>query len=636
MKRTYLKTLIFISFSGIVFSQQSLTDTIGLDEVVVTGSKIEVARKNVPLSVSVVDLQEIENSDETNILPVISSQVPGVFVTERGMTGFGVSDGAAGQINIRGLGGSPTTQNLILIDGHPQFMGMMGHPLPDAYASSDVEKVEIIRGPASILYGSNAFGGVINIITRKQKTDGYSVHGKLSYGSFNTYKTALSGGFRNKGFNAYASVNHNQTDGHRDSSDFSITNAYLKTGYDINKKLKVYADVSIADFESADPGPEDGVAGDTINITRGKASFSLENNMGMFDGALKLYYNFGEHDITDGWHSNDKMYGIMVYQSVKPFTGNSITIGYDYMNYGGKGSTITTVLRDDDGNLIMGAQGPQFQLSEYNDKWVSMQNNALYLSVKQSVFEKLTVNAGVRYELNEVYGDEFIPQAGFALNLVPATTFKGSVSKGYRPPSVRELYLFPPANDDLKPERMMNYEVSWLQQFLDTKIKTEVTVYTCNGDNLIISVPFSAPPPPIYRNTGSFKNSGIEFSGEYHPVRNIGINANYAYIHMDEPLPFTPEHNLFVSGNYNFEKFSIYVSMQNITNLYGIGDDSFEITEKNYVVLGSKVKYQLLDYINVYISGNNLLNQDYAINTGYPMPGINFTAGLNINLNKDF
>ncbi|NJK86928.1 MAG: TonB-dependent receptor plug domain-containing protein [Bacteroidales bacterium] len=141
----------------------------------------------------------IEQSGESAILPVLSGQVPGVFITERGVTGFGVSDGAAGQISIRGLGGNPTMQVLVLIDGHPQFMGMMGHPLPDAYVASDVERVEVIRGPASALYGSNAYGGVINIITKKQVNEGISLQAKALYGSYDTRKFALNGGFRKKG-----------------------------------------------------------------------------------------------------------------------------------------------------------------------------------------------------------------------------------------------------------------------------------------------------------------------------------------------------------------------------------------------------------------------------------------------------
>ncbi len=101
------------------------------------------------------------------------------------------------------FGGSPNTQVLVLIDGHPQFMGIMGHPLPDAYVASDAEKIEIIRGPASILYGSNAMGGVINIITRKQKEDGLNANARLMYGSSNARKYMANAGFKKNKLNIF-------------------------------------------------------------------------------------------------------------------------------------------------------------------------------------------------------------------------------------------------------------------------------------------------------------------------------------------------------------------------------------------------------------------------------------------------
>jgi len=168
-------------------------DTIKIDEVVITGTPVRVNRNSVPMAVSVVDRSQIEESNESALLPVLNGRVPGLFVTERGITGFGVATGSAGQISIRGIGGNPTTGVLMLIDGHPQFMGIMGHPLPDSYVASDVERVEVIRGPASILYGSNAMGGVINIITRKQTADGTHGNARISYGSYNTQKYRFGG-----------------------------------------------------------------------------------------------------------------------------------------------------------------------------------------------------------------------------------------------------------------------------------------------------------------------------------------------------------------------------------------------------------------------------------------------------------
>ena len=329
--------LIVFSFPFLLFSQSLTSDTVEIEEVVVTGSKVEVARQQVPLSISLISREELEQSTESALLPLLSEQVPGLFVTQRGITGFGVAGGAAGQINIRGLGGNPTTQVLILIDGHPQFMGLMGHHLPDAYVTSDAERVEVIRGPASFLYGSNAFGGVINIITKKQKQEGLEANVRLKYGSFNTQKYMGSMGYRKNRFDLFASFNHDRTDGHRDSADFRITNGYIKTGYRINSSINLFADFNLASYETADPGIYGGPAGDRIDILRGKTSLSLENNYEKLEGAVKLYYNFGDHDISDGWHSIDVMKGMMVYQSMKLFQGNTITAGLDYMDMAGRG-----------------------------------------------------------------------------------------------------------------------------------------------------------------------------------------------------------------------------------------------------------------------------------------------------------
>ncbi|KAA6309569.1 iron complex outermembrane receptor protein, partial [termite gut metagenome] len=161
-KRLLFISSVLLAGSSTAFGQKDSLH-FSLDEVIVTGTRAQVNRNNVPMTISVINRNDIEKSSESALLPVLSERIPGMFVTERGVTGFGVSTGGAGGITMRGVGGSPTTGVLILIDGHPQYMGIMGHHLPDAYVASDVERVEVVRGPASILYGSNAMGGVINI-----------------------------------------------------------------------------------------------------------------------------------------------------------------------------------------------------------------------------------------------------------------------------------------------------------------------------------------------------------------------------------------------------------------------------------------------------------------------------------------
>ena len=143
-----------------------------ISHVVVTGTRNETDIRHLPMTISVVDRGTVESSHASSVLPVLNTRVPGFFSTSRGLLGYGVSDGAAGQMSVRGIGGPvqsglQTTGVLVLVDGHPQYMGLMGHPIADAYQTMLVERVEVLRGPASVLYGSNAMGGVVNIVTRK-------------------------------------------------------------------------------------------------------------------------------------------------------------------------------------------------------------------------------------------------------------------------------------------------------------------------------------------------------------------------------------------------------------------------------------------------------------------------------------
>ncbi len=602
---------IFIFIAGLLFfinssAQQGissiLSDTINLDEVVVTGSTVRVSRNSIPLAVSVVNRKQIMESMETALLPILNGRIPGFFVTERGIMGFGVSTGAAGQISIRGIGGSPTTGVLMLIDGHPQFMGIFGHPLPDSYVASDVEKVEVIRGPGSVLYGSNAMGGVVNIITRKQTEDGFHGNAHLMYGSYNTQKYMVSGGFKKKGFSVYASVNHGRTDGHRENSDFKITNGYAKLGYEFNSNLRINADFSLANFNATDPGPDttDAKPGNNLDITRGYGAVSFDNNYDKYSGTVKLFYNFGEHKISDGFHSNDKNYGLNVYESIRLFKGNNLTIGADYLNYGG----------------IAENEKSGVQITD-----TSVYDAGLYGFVQQNFLEKITLNAGLRIQRHKTYGTEWIPAGGFSVKVGRNTTWKVSAGKGFRSPTIRELFIWN-HNVSLSPERIMNYETSILQSFIKQAIKLEVTAFMVNGDNLIITVPMKG-----LQNAGKVSNKGLELAAIISPTENMELNLTYSYTHMKYPVYATPRHNLFASISHSWKNLNAVLSMQHIDHLDtdpAAGRESFE----TYTLVNSRVAYRIFPWWEVFINAENILNQKYANNIYYTMPGITFFGGM--------
>jgi Outer membrane cobalamin receptor protein len=600
--------LIFAGLGSIAQVKDIAKDTLHIEEVVVTGTPVKINRNNVPMSVSVVSQAQLNESSESAVLPVLSGQVPGLFVTERGVTGFGVSTGSAGQITIRGIGGNPTTGVLMLIDGHPQFMGIMGHPLPDSYVTSDIERVEVIRGSGSVLYGSNAMGGVINLITKKQEKDGFHGNSRLMYGAFNTQKYMLSGGYKKDKLSVYISGNHDQTDGHRANSDFKISNAYSKIGYNLNEHLKLSADFSLAKFKSQDPGPDtlNAKKGEAIDITRGYGSFTAENEFLKASGSAKLFYNFGEHNITDGFHSTDHNYGLNLFEAFKLIEGNTITLGLDYMNFGGLAENLKAM----GGKGIVFADTAVYELGYYG-------------FVQQTFAKKLTVNGGLRLQHNQVYGNEWIPSAGLAWRIDDNTTWKASFSKGFRSPTIRELFLWGP-NPKLQPETVFNYEAGILKSFFDRKLSFELTGFVVKGNNLIITVPLKG-----LQNAGEVDNKGIEFSADARPNKNLSFHTTYSYIHMDNPVYATPEHQLYISSRYHFNKTSLALSLQHVANLDT--DPSSAVHSENFTLLNVRVGYRLCRFSEIFVNGENLLNQKYEQIRFYPMPGTTFFAGLNLN-----
>ena len=174
IKRYIFYFAVFTPFS---LSAQSIIDSTrvyNINEVVVTGSRSETDVRHLSQTVSIVGRDLIENAMQPSLLPVLTEHVPGLFVTSRGIMGYGVSNGAAGGISLRGLSGG-SGRLMVMIDGHPQYAGIFGHPISDAYQSFLAERVEVLRGPASVLYGSNAMGGVVNIVTRKMQEDGVTM-----------------------------------------------------------------------------------------------------------------------------------------------------------------------------------------------------------------------------------------------------------------------------------------------------------------------------------------------------------------------------------------------------------------------------------------------------------------------------
>ena len=633
VRKSYLSIALMTLAVQTGMGQEQKRDTLDtgkvyeIGEVVVTGARNETDVRHLSQTVSVVNRSEIDQALQPSLLPVLTEQIPGLFVTSRGVMGYGVSGGAAGSISLRGLSGG-TARLMVMIDGHPQYAGIFGHPIADAYQSFLAERVEVLRGPASVLYGSNAMGGVVNIVTRKMQEDGVKTNLRAGYGSYNTLETELTNRIRKGRFSSIVSGSYNRTDGHRADMGFEQYGGYAKLGYEMTDNWNLRGDVNVTHFNASYPGPVDAplLDGDQ-RITRGMTSFAVENCYEKTSGAVSFFYNWGNHWINDGYtpsagdgpqddrfNSRDNMMGVSLYQSTQFFKGNRITLGFDWFRYGGHAWS----------EYVSGENiGTTSELVDKHEDEL-----AGYIDFRQDISSWLTFNAGLRADHHSRVGLEWVPQAGLAFHLPHAIELKASASKGFRYPILREMYMFPPQNPDLQPESMWNYELAFSQRLMEGRLTYGVNLFYIDGKNLIQTLPNPNGSGMLNQNSGEIENTGVEIQAAYRINRQWSVDGNYSFLHMENPVIAAPEHKLYAGANFSHRRWNVSTGIQYVEGLYtSVGENE---NKENFVLWNLRASFRACKWLDIWARGENLLAQKYEINAGYPMPGATVMAGFNL------
>ena len=596
-------------------------DSVALREIVVTGTRNATDVRHLPMTVTVVDRATLTATHQSSVLPTVMQQVPSLFVTSRSMMGYGVSTGAAGGINMRGISGG-AGQMLVLIDGHPQYQGIYGHPISDSYQTLMAERIEVLRGPASVLYGSNAMGGVMNIVTRAVPVGQNFVetHLSLGAGSYGTVQAEASNQQRSGRFSSTVSAQYGRTDNHRPRMGFEQYGGYMKLGYDLNSHWNTYVDANITHFNASYPGAvSNPLYGADQWITRGVVSAALENHYGHTNGALSVYSNFGRHKIDDGtadpakptqryFRSKDALTGISWYQSAQLFEGNRLTAGIDYQHIYGNAYYTSKETGE-----VLDTPNKQSARSHRNEI-------AGYVDFRQDLAGWLTIDAGIRVDHHSITGTEWIPQAGIVVRPVSTGEVKAMVSKGFRNPTMREMYLYPPSNEDLLPERMWNYELSWRQRL--GSVSYGANLYYIKGDNMIQTVNRQNV------NTGEIENYGLELEAQWRVSSQWTVTTNHSLLHMEHPVVAAPEYKGYLGASYQHGRWSVNAGLQYIDGLYtAVGDNE---TKESFCLLDASVGYALTKGVSLWVRGENLLAQSYEINLGYPMPRATLMGGVQV------
>lgn len=616
--KVYLSVPVCLLAAATAAGQTDSIAATALNEVVVTGSNSAVGRNLIPYTVSVIGTEALESAGSSQLLSVISGRVPSLFVTERGILGFTVgSHGGAGHIKMRGVGGDRASAVLMMVDGQPQFAGIYSHHVADFYSKDYVEKVEVLRGPGSVLYGSSAMAGVINVITRNADDDGF--HGSLStqYGSYNTWQTTADATARHGRMSALVSASYDRTDGNIKGMTFKQWSGYAKTGYDISDKWKAGLDLTLTNFKADDPvyaRLEDPSSTDIYrqSITRGETSLTASNRYENTDGVIRAYYSWGNHFIDDPrhFHSTDDRFGILAYQNFNPWHNASTTVGFDFDSYSGE---IPVSGGQNHQQAPMGTL-PHTTITEYSP----------YVTLAQSfASDQAIISAGLRMSNSDKFHTQWVPQAGIVLSPARLFTLKLSATMGYRNPSFRELYLYRMANPDLQPEKMWNYEISIGRRF-SRWIEADITAYYSRGTNIIQQVNMHN------ENTGRFINKGIEISARSHPADCLMLSASYSLLHTSlDNLTGAPRNQYFIGADWRvIRQLDLSADLKGVEGLFV--DKSMK--KQSYALLNLKATFHATPWLDLSCRLENITDARYTINYGYPMPGFTAMGGIKVKI----
>jgi iron complex outermembrane receptor protein len=582
-------------------------DTLTLNEFTLTSyGKSAIALR--PLDVSVISSETIDESAESSLLPILSNQISGLFVSERGFEGYGVSTGAAGIVNIRGIGQG--NKVLFLIDGQPHRASIYGHALPDVYATNGVARVDVVKGPASLIYGSNAMGGAINIITRRADKDGTYGNASAMFGSFATQKFSLSTGTRKGKWQTNAAAQLSRSNGNRAGSDMWQANEFAQVQYTHNSHFEYGANTEMTQTMSNFPGTEQSPLVDMYTrIDRYTAALYARNHHSVADGGVRAFFNYGKHKISDGhapdavpvdtlFRSTDYEVGVMLHQTLRPWRGGDLSVGANFQHWGG--------------HVTKGIEQSESEVGGF----------AL---MQQAVWgELLTVNGGVRLQHGTAYGNVWVPQAGFTLRPVSDGHLRFSFGKGFRSPNLRELYIGVAANPHLRAEYLYNYEVELRKQLFDKRLDICASLFFIDAKNMIQTAIIDGRARNV--NTGAFRNKGFEVETRMNVTKQICLSMNYSYLHTSSSdLLYAPKNMLNAEAVYRPGAFAVTVQSHTVWRL-----NSGAPTHENYSLLNVRLAYEAR--ITPIIKLDNITNRHYEIIYGCPMPGTTIMGGVQIKI----
>jgi len=604
-------------------------------------------KKDQPGTVSVLGEKEVKQSTKTDLIGVISENVPSFHTGSNRVMGYGIANSNPAKMSIRGMGVSswgPTTGFPIFVDGFDTEAHIFSHPMPDVLGMKNIERIEVYHGPQPVLFGSGAMAGAVNVITKRQEVEGYNTVLSGSFGSYNSTDDYVH--HRGKmGIMDYAvSYNFKRTDGHREeeingteyTSEFVSHNGTARFGVQMGKHFYANVNSYLVNFEMHDPGPTNrkvnASALEVFDVTRGGASLSLHNTFDKFEGFMQVSYNQGNHDITNPvtdeitFQSVDKTYAAKLQETLKLIDGNRLTVGAEYKKYGGD-------ITDD-------ANDSKMEDDYFTDR-------SLYGMVSQQITRFFALSAGARYTDNNEYGGFSAYQGGVIVTPVKTTKIFANAAKGFNIPGIRYRFnlvgmpgLVSDVNNDLEPETMITYEAG-VEQTLFEYLTLGATGYKIYSQNRIL---LDKAQKKWVNADYDINYKGVELFARFSYKDIAGARIAYSFIDnrysvggVENMLAFVPRHKTVFGIFGTF--YNVYVGL-NGEYVRTVYQDYPTLELDNYFLLNAKIAYTFLGRYQVFANFNNITdenyttflrqNSDYSGYGEYDVPGFNMLAGITV------
>ncbi len=636
LKIVFAFILTLTLFPNIGFSEQR-----EVEKIIVTGTKTWMDAERLGSSVTVITREEIEKSGEKDIASILS-KVPGFNLVRSG------SRGGIASIFVRG---GQSDYNLVMINGVQVNQSGGGFNI-SSVTTDNVERIEIIKGAHSSLYGSDAASSVINIITKSgsgkiRKSNSFALGFRAEDAIILEHSSSISGSLENLSyFLVYDTIT--------DEGILETNNEYKNNAFTANLNLE---------------------ATDNLNFSL----FSIYKNS-KFEfptgGAGDRFDTFSDPD--QGTKEKSLVTGASIVFSPTQWWENSFKFGYtrlDAENYDGpepleldnpfpfdsldKRISLeygSSFFIDSDQISSVTSAGFEYEKESFKTDSLneSRKNYALYFQNNFGLLDMFFVTAGIRYDDNEAFGNEWSPSIFAKWKIKESgTKIRGGVSRGIKEATFFENFSasFTIPNPNLKPEETLTAEIGVNQPLFDDAIEFDLSLFQNKFKNIIAYSYIPFDNGTNYENISRAKSKGIEATIRVYPIDSLTLSTSYTYLKTEvtddgglgsasfskgENLLRIPEHSFSFNATYSRNAFSLNLSGSYIGTRDDVNWSEFvRIKNDSYFLVDAAASYEigvkrLVEKIRLFSRINNMFNKDYEDVFGFSSPGFSIVSGISV------